>query len=626
MAASHPRPDPSSPASVAEATFATTRRGYSQDEVRAFLTSVAAEIGRLQERSRQLEAQARDAKSSAPAPVVLDEETAAELLGEETLRVLQTARESSSQIKIRAEETAARVLREANDEANRVRQDAEIEAARQRQDSAADADAEVAHAKQEGREMVTEARAYRERVLADLDRRTKLARQQIEELIQGRGRLLQVFERARLVAVDVTSGLAAIDSPDELVNLTPTTGPVPVMVPAQRADELETQFEAVTAGVPGKPFDIAAEDDDLDDHRAVVDDAASDDLVVGETDDEIHGAGVDDIAEASDVEAPAVDAPVGEEDDDDDDDDDHEDVESGAKPVDGNVVALFPDRRADTPSDEIDDDLDDARAVAAKPDVDGIFERLRDEASDQISDEVAADEPPDEHIDDEQMPTAFSRRDERLTPLIVGAARKLKRVLADEQNGALDTLRQKAPVTSLDMLLGEIDEHAASHVDAIGDELLGAAAGGAAELGANDTKTLRRKLASAGATSDASALLRSDLILPLRERLARAITDGSGDNDQITKRVRAVYREWKTQHIDDQLDDVFRYAYGGGMTVLVEPGREMVWTIDPDEASCPDCEDNSLAGPVAAGDEYPTGQTSAPAHPGCRCLTLPVAE
>jgi DivIVA domain-containing protein len=235
MAASLSRPDPSSPASVAEAGFTTARRGFNQDEVRAFLVSVAAELARLQERQRQLEAELSAARSAATRHRPNSTRRwSTELLGEETVRVLQTARESASQIKIRAEETAARVLREANDEANRVRQETEVEAARRRQDAAADAEAEVALAKQQGREMVNEARAYRERVLADLDRRTTLARKQIEELIHGRDRLLQVFERARLVAVDVTSELRDIDTPDELVNLTPTTGPVPIMVPNQR--------------------------------------------------------------------------------------------------------------------------------------------------------------------------------------------------------------------------------------------------------------------------------------------------------------------------------------------------------------------------------------------------------
>ena len=120
--------------------------------------------------------------------------------------------------------------------------------------------------------------------------------------------------------------------------------------------------------------------------------------------------------------------------------------------------------------------------------------------------------------------------------------------------------------------------------------------------------------------------MRSDLVEPLRDRLERSIVDGGGDNEEITRRVRSVYREWKTQHIDDQLDDVFRFAFGGGIAVTAEPGAPMVWTIDPSEPACADCEDNSLAGPVVAGESYPTGHPAAPAHPGCRCLTLPARQ
>ena len=89
-------------------------------------------------------------------------------------------------------------------------------------------------AKQQGREMVEEARAYRERVLGELARRRDLARQQIEQLVHGRDRLLQAFERARLVAVDVTAELSPLGEPDEYVDLSPTTGPVPIMVPSAR--------------------------------------------------------------------------------------------------------------------------------------------------------------------------------------------------------------------------------------------------------------------------------------------------------------------------------------------------------------------------------------------------------
>jgi DivIVA domain-containing protein len=592
MAASFARTDHTSPASVAEAGFSTTRRGYQQDEVRAFLTSVAAELGRLQERQRQLESELRDARLSAPQPVELDDETMTNLLGEETLRVLHTARQSATQIRVRAEESAARTMREANDEANKVRQEAEVEAARRRHDAGSESEAELALAKQQGREMVTEARAYRERVLSDLERRTKLARQHIEDLRQGRVRLLQVFERARLVAVDVTSELASIDEPEEYVSFSHTTGPVPLMVPATAMplseavaviENLETEIEDDVA-----EFTLADETQAIEVEPEVAEDVPNDE--------------------------PVGDEPVGD-----------ESVEVAQIPrPDGNVVSLFRDRAPI--------DLITADDPTSTNEVDDIFARLRSEVPtpdpDHTDDQAVVETAPASDDSAELVPatTAFTRRDEALVPLIVSAARKLKRVLADEQNGVLDTLRQKEPVRSLDMLLADLDQHMASYAGALTDELLGAACAGAVELGLSDNKTTRRKLDKSGGVDAAQALLRSGLVGPLRARIERCIADGAGDNEDITKRVRSVYREWKTQHIDDQLDDVFRFAYGGGMSVSTTPGTAMVWTIDPNEPACPDCEDNSLAGAVSAGDSYPTGNTSAPAHPGCRCLMLPVAE
>jgi DivIVA domain-containing protein len=165
MAMSFSRPDPSSPNAVSSATFPASRKGFDQGEVRDFLRMVAAELARLQEREKFLERELRSAHRSGANPAVaLDEEVVTRLLGEEAARILQTAREAASQIKVRAEESAARVLREATDEAQRLREEAEVEAARRRQDAAADAEAELQMAKQQGRDMVNEARLPRARV------------------------------------------------------------------------------------------------------------------------------------------------------------------------------------------------------------------------------------------------------------------------------------------------------------------------------------------------------------------------------------------------------------------------------------------------------------------------------
>ncbi|MEZ5259094.1 MAG: DivIVA domain-containing protein [Ilumatobacteraceae bacterium] len=183
MAVSYSRPDPRTPAAVAAASFDTVRKGFDPLEVREYLQKVSAEMATLLERINTLEHELRQAKQTKPPAVEdLDAATVTTLLGEETARVLSTARESAAQIRAKAEESSERLLREAQADAARIREEAELETARKRQDATRDADAELDHAKAQGREMVAEARAYREKVLADLQKRRELARQQLLQL------------------------------------------------------------------------------------------------------------------------------------------------------------------------------------------------------------------------------------------------------------------------------------------------------------------------------------------------------------------------------------------------------------------------------------------------------------
>jgi DivIVA domain-containing protein len=585
MAISFPRPDLSSPASIAGAEFPTARRGYDQRQVRELLRNLAAELDRLMERERFLQHELRTVQeTTVDTAAALDEETVSRVLGEETLRVLQTARESANQIKARAEESAARIIREASEDAGRIRSEAEVEAARVRSDASADAEAELSLAKQQGREMVNEARAYRERVLSELSRRRDAARLQIEQLASGRDRLLQVFERARLVAVDVMGDLTPLGEPEEYVNLDPTTGPIPMMVPTGSANGTGSDVDDVS----GSELDAVADthpDTDTDTDTDIVDTDIADAIGAGDAD------GAD----------PAVESP--------------DEVAAS------NVVSLF---GGSSETDDADADADaDADDVARD-----LFARLRAEAA--ASDETAATadetavQPTEPDEPDASAETIFQRRDADLVPLILAAARKLKRVLADEQNEALDTLRGRAEVTDLDDLVPVADAHVERFASAIADELLAAARVGA-ELFGTDAEHAGA-LEEPGVLDPVRELIADGLVQPLRARLERSVADGAGENDQIVKRVRAVYREWKTTHIDDQLDDVLRLAHGVGAAAVLAEGTPMCWMVDPAGPACPDAEDNALAGVVPAGEPYPTGHRLAPAHPGCRCLIAPAGN
>jgi len=623
MALSFSRPDPSSPDAVASAGFSTSRRGYDQNEVRDLLRMVAAEMARLQEREKFLERELRTAQRSTNPAVALDDEVVTRMLGEEAARILQTAREAASQIKIRSEDAAARMLREATDEAQRLREEAEVEAARRRQDASADAESELVMAKQQGREMVNEARAYRERVLSELARRRELARQQIEQLMHGRDRLLQAFERSRLVAVDVMAELTPLGEPNEYVNLSPTTGPVPLMVPNQRqaadtaadADDMPVAVTMVEGGEvatvevdlePGTEMIVAIEVGELEVVEPALADDESDNTVVLMRDaHEVHEHDERDEARKA---APVV-ALFGAGDDD----------ETEADPPAGsNVDDLFARLRAARAETVVERaaDTDDAETADAEtPDADAT-------TSLTIVEDLAVFQPSpvapvvEEALDD----SVFGQREASLTPIIVTCARKLKRVLADEQNEILHTLRRQEPVRNIDTMLPWQTEQTERYASAIGAELDKAALLGAGSIDSGTAKEHKADVNRAGATKPAIEALATTIVVPLRERLERAVTDAGGDNEELANIVRGIYREWKTQRIDEHLDDVLRTAFGRGALAAVLPGTKICWMVDPNGPACPDAEDNALAGEVGAGQPFPTGHTCAPAHEGCRCM------
>ena len=472
---------------------------------------------------------------------------------------MHTAHESAGQIRARAEEGAASVLSEATEEAARLREDAEMEAARRRSEAAELSENEINVAKEQGRQMVNEARAYRERVLGELARRRDMARDQIDQLVHHRDQLLNAFIHARDVAGSVIGGLGPIDVPDDFVDLSPTTGPV--SIPA------EPDFGA-NGSATGEGF--------------------------GELSDTPGGPSA--VAESS---------------------------SNGGAPV----VALFPERESGESGETITEEIPavepDAATVAQ---VDSLFAKLRAEggtAQEEDAEEGGTAAPAGEAEEgdtDDAPATPFERRDAELTPLIVGAARRLKRVLADEQNDVLDTLRQGEPVRAIETIVHDETQQIDRYLDSIGDDLEAAARAGASSV-SDDPDAI--DLAHSGALGPVRDAVAGGLITPLRERLAQCIDEADGDNDIVMKRVRSVYREWKTQHIDTELDDVFCLAYGRGVLAALPTGAPVTWIVDPKGPACPDAEDNSLAGEVGAGEPFPTGHVCAPAHAGCRCLLAP---
>ena len=509
MAISFSRPDPSSPAAVGSAAFPVNRRGFDQAEVRDFLKMVAAEMARLQERERFLEGELRALQTRGlSAPGRLDEETVTTLLGEEAARVLTAARDASTQIRDRAEESATRLVKDAAEDASRIRESAVIEATRIREDSVHDAESEIDMAKQQGRDMVNEAREYREKVLSELSRRRDAARAQIEQLLHGRDRLMNAFERARIATEDVIGGLTdAHDEPEFIVDLSPTTGPIPIVNPEHPSVKVFDR-EAVVE-TPAAETQIAPEDVVIFDHESDV---------VEITQEEIAEI-IDDVQRLVDEQdAVPSEHPV------------HENLVEGVV-VDAtedettNVVSLFGRHRktevpvADemiAPTEELAVEvIEETEAPAPSfvkksvPEVDDIFAKLRAGSTAKVAEKVEAVSSPALPISKTSKeapavveakpektrtkadkkakkvaviaadPARFQARDEALSEQVVTLARKLKRVLADEQNDVLQHLRLKKSSLEIDAVFGTPTEQAQRYAGAIAEEAMASASAGA---------------------------------------------------------------------------------------------------------------------------------------------------
>lgn len=642
MAISFSRPDPSSPAAVSAAVFTVARRGYDQTEVRDFLRMVSAELARLQERERFLESELKGMQTRGmSAPGMLDEEVVTALLGEEAARVLGAAREASAQIRQRAEENATRLVKEAAGDAARLREEAELEAVRRRDDAAADAEAEIELAKQQGREMVNEARDYREKVLSELARRRELARAQIEQLVANRDRLLNAFERARLATDDVMTGLVSVDDdlPREFVNLAPTTGPVaPVTLNAPVVQMFDREQHDVDASNEAVGDVVVA---DVHIEEVTVEELTAEEITIEEiTAEEIT-------AEAITVEEPVVEEPVVEV------ADVVEEVPvvvepapEAAIPEPSNVVSLFGKDRVrpeptrvnpehpsvDQSQPEPVDELSVEEVPAPPRDqVDDIFARLRASSVSKPSegnvievrkkkDDAVAAAPTAPAVEPVRNDAAFEHRSEALAPLVTKMARNLKRVLADEENEILERLRARKPVMELKAMCGTPAEHTAKYVEALANEVTAAAKAGATFVDANAKRMPTKTDINPSITETVKRLL----VGPLRDKISEVLASHATDKEGAAKAVRGVYRQWKSTQIDEHIDDVACLAYSRGMYVTFAPGTQVCWMVDPNGPACADAEDNSLAGCVVLGNEFPTGHSEPLAHAGCRCLLAPL--
>ncbi len=646
MAISFSKPDPSSPAAVGSAQFDVTRRGFDQGQVRDFLRMVSAELARLQEREKFLESEMRAMQTRGLSdPGVLDEATVTTLLGEETARVLSVAREAAQQMRDRAAETAERMVRDAASEVARLREEAEIEASRRRIDASSDSESEIELAKQQGREMVNEARAYREKLLAELAVRRELARQQIEELIRHRDRLKSAFARASEAASGVVGDLTDFDVAAEEFQQAVPVGNEPKPI------SMIEPHQIVSPNV--LPFDREKFEDDAEQQTPT-----SIEELKQNTPETVAP-----VIETRIVETPVTETPV---------------VETSSKiaptklpetqtsesePDDGHrakIVQMFgrTSRRlhpsTDTPQAQTQtpetleasepEKVVEPTLIISKPagvaqgqkksSVDDLFAKLRQAGAETVASSVKGTKTSStKNVDTPKKvevptpvkpdPEMFDRRNSALVSVDEVVAKKLKRVLADEENAMLNYLQSKKAQVALEKVLPSFENQLQNFVEATSKDLIEAAMSGAQSLSKSLKADLRKKVSNTTVMQVMSKKLADDIVYPLRERIQKCVENSGGDTSEMSSLIRSVYREWKMQQVDKLVGDISRLAYSRGAYLVLDKGAKVCWMVDPNGPPCADAEDNSLAGEISCGEKFPTGHEHPVIHSGCKCLVVP---
>ena len=526
------------PEAVEETDFATVRRGYEPGPVRARLREAAEEIRRLNILAGSLSN--RIAELEATPAEVLESRRVAEALGDEATRILQSASDAAQERIERAEAEHARIVGEAQ----------------------AAAAAAVEDGREQGRNMLLEARNVRERILADLAGKRREYQIEVEQLREMRDRLMEALGIFR-------QGME--DWIDELVQAGPRAAEAAERAGLRVAAQPEStvaqiEAEIATARLAGTPLDGRPADEPSAGDQAPAP-ADADDDAEPESEPESPEA----VDEPEDVDEPVEIAGLTLE----------PSPKSPGIPARLYDIEAEPDVEfeagADLPPGQASDGADDPSGAVsgeagsdddAPPasDAEAIFARLRSITAQPVSqppgptstgpgaaDAGAPPEPAgvagepaefaDEFADEHEAAVEPSDPDDLVSAAravaVGGIARRLKRLVVDEQGDLLDGIRRTGVRAVRTSIAGGTKAYTraarvpmqdfASDIDVSIDDI---------------------DLAASGA-----AIL-SVLVEPVRARLSDLIEE-TDDTEALSSAVRSIYRESRSRRADSAAEAAF---------------------------------------------------------------------
>ena len=522
------------PEEIERADFGTVRRGFEPEPVRRRLREAASEVRRLHGLVDSLQARIIDLEAAPPEKI----ETAhvVEALGDEAARVLQAARDAARERLERAESRGEEITAEARTAAAAI----------------------LEESREQGRELVVEARKVRERILSDLAFKRHAHRVEVAQLRVIRDRLLEAVSICRegldgWISDFVQAGPqaeAAAARAGLLVAAEPelTVGEMEAEIRAARTARLAPDEE--TAEVAADDADEAAADapEPAQDPEAGAEPAVAGGAETAEPAEPVEFEELDELEEEAPYEldgaddfgtsdyveivgykdkppAPPVHAAVG-----------LYDVESeprfepdagpGAVPEHELGVQIHP--AAEAP--EVPEAAADAGAI---------FARLRSITSQPVS-EPPADAGAGEGSESGEPSGAAPGEAPGLDDLVGaaravavgGIARRLKRLVVDEQGELLDSLRRGGSRAVRNVISADAGPYRRAILEPLQDF-------------ASDIDVSIDDIDMKSATT----AIVSVLVEPVRARLSELVED-TDDPDELARAVRSIYRESRSRRAE----------------------------------------------------------------------------
>ena len=516
------------PEELERADFVKVRRGFEPEPVRRRLREAAAEVRRLQGLVHSL--QQRLVELEAAPPKKIETAQVVEALGDEAARVLQAARDAARE---RLERAAA--------QGNEITAEARTAAA-----------SIVEESREHGRELVAEARNVRERILSDLAFKRHAHRVEVEQLRVIRDRLLEAVSICR----EGLEGWIAdfVQAGPKAEAAAARAGLLVAAEPELTVGEMEAEIRA------GRTAKLAPDDDAADVTADDGDEAAADATEAAE-DPEVGAEPAD--AEAAEPAEPEEldeleEAPYKPDEADDFGRSDYVEIvgykERPPALSERAAVGLYdveaePRFEPDTgPGAMHEHELglqahpaaETHSAPEAAPDAGAIFARLRSITSQPVAEPPAdaaaggggweAEEPSDAAPDEASGPDDLVAAARAVA--VGGIARRLKRLVVDEQGELLDWLRRAGSRGMRSVISADAGPYRRAVVEPLQDF-------------ASDIDVSIDDIDLKAATT----AIVSILVEPVRARLSELMEE-TDDPNELARAVRSIYRESRSRRAE----------------------------------------------------------------------------